>query len=473
MFITLLEKELRETLTSPTFTISFAVCAVLIILSFFTGAANFRMDRAQNEAAKAETLRQLDGLTDWFGVGDHNIFLPPQPLAALVTGVSNDIGRTVTVKGRGELTSDNSRYGEDPMFAIFRFLDLEFIFGVILSLFAVLMGYDAISGEKERGTLRLSFANAVPRAVYILAKLVGRFLAVAVPILLAVAIGLLVLLIMNTPLSGGDWTRLGVVILTGLLYVGVFLTLSVFISALTQRSSTSFLYMLVIWIASVLIVPRASVLVAGRFVNVPQVDELSTKKASFAQQLWMSDRDVISNYQTTPGTAPDKMMEQFNKFMDSLSDVRYQKQAEFAGRLNEERQNRQLEQKRLAFAIARVSPTACFSLASMSLAGTDLDLRESYLSQATAYQTKFGAFLKEKTGVNPGGRTIRMRTVTDGEEQEKPKPIDPTELPAFTYNPVTAAGAINSALPNVGLLIFYVLLGFVGAVLSFLRYDVR
>ena len=222
-----------------------------------------------------------------------------------------------------------------------------------------------------------------------------------------------------------------------------------------------------------LIIPRASVLVAGRFVNVPQVDEISTKKASFAQELWASDRDAISNYHAPTNVAVDKLMEGFNRYMDSLSDLRYQKQAEFGGRLNEERENRQVEQKRLAFDFARISPTACFSLATMSLAGTDLDLREQYLNQATDYQSKFGAFLKQKTGVNPGGRTIRFRAVSDSGEQEKPKPIDATELPAFTFSPPSTTSAMTSALPNIGLLLLYTLIGFSGAVIAFLRYDLR
>ena len=56
------------------------------------------------------------------------------------------------------------------------FLDLEFIVLIVLSLFAILFTYDAISGEKERGTLRLSFAGPVARHTYMTGKLLGSFL---------------------------------------------------------------------------------------------------------------------------------------------------------------------------------------------------------------------------------------------------------------------------------------------------------
>ncbi|RPH35554.1 hypothetical protein EHM92_05985, partial [bacterium] len=167
----IIEKELRDIIGSTKFAATFGVCAVLIILSFYVGARSYQNDMAQYEAAKTENLRQLEGLTDWLSVRQFRIFLPPQPLASLVGGISNDIGRTTEVRGRGELSATDSRYSEDPLFATFRFLDLDFTFQIVLSLLAILFAYDSVNGEKERGTLRLALSNAVPRHLYITAKL--------------------------------------------------------------------------------------------------------------------------------------------------------------------------------------------------------------------------------------------------------------------------------------------------------------
>ena len=185
MFKLLLDKELKEIVGTTKFAVTFGVCAVLILLAFYVGARNYEVSRQEYEGAVVENLRQMEGLTDW-GEIDHRIFLPPQPLAALVSGISNDIGRTVDMKSSGELRAEDSRFNEDPIFAIFRFLDLEFIFTIVLSLFAILFGYDAINGEKERGTLALSFANSVPRDQYVLGKLVGSFLALVVPLMIPI-----------------------------------------------------------------------------------------------------------------------------------------------------------------------------------------------------------------------------------------------------------------------------------------------
>jgi len=217
---------------------------------------------SQYQASQAENLRQMEGLTDWFSLEQHRIFLPPQPLASLVTGISNDIGRTTEVRTRGELSAQDSRFNEDPIFAVFRFIDLNFIFQIVLSLFAILLGYDAVSGEKERGTLKLILANAVPRSVFILGKLIGSFVTLSLSVLVAIGMGCLLLPILGLNLSGNEWLRLSMIILAGLMYFGAFLTLSVFVSSMTRRTSSSFLVLLVLWIGSVLIIPRVSVLLA-------------------------------------------------------------------------------------------------------------------------------------------------------------------------------------------------------------------
>ena len=124
--------------------------------------------------------------------------------------------------GRGELSSVDSRFNDDPIFAVFRFLDLDFIFQIVLSLFAILFAFDAINGEKERGTLRLTFANPVPKDKYILGKLIGSFLALGVPLLIPILLGCLLLPIFGIHLSGDEWIKLATVIFTGLLYFGVF-----------------------------------------------------------------------------------------------------------------------------------------------------------------------------------------------------------------------------------------------------------
>lgn len=469
-----IEKELREIVGSRKFAITLGICSLLILLTFYVGAKNHQLNVTRYEAARAENLRKMEGLTDWIRVNSHRIFLPPQPLEALVTGVSNDIGRTIEMRGRGELASVDSRFNDDPIFGVFQFLDLNFVFLIVLSLFAILFAFDAINGEKERGTLRLSFANAIPKDKFILSKLIGSFLALGVPILIPIILGCLLLPLFGIYLTGDEWVRLGLVILTGFLYFGVFLNLSVFASVLTLRSASSFLTLLVIWILSVFILPRAAVLLAGRAVEVPTVDQINYQKSKFRAQLWEEDQNDISKFQPSKDKPPEEMANEFNKFMQEMADKRDKKMRDFSNLLNEQRESRQLQQERLAFSLARISPSALFSLATSNIVGTSIELKQHFLDEAYGYQQTFAEFMKEKTGMNLGGDVILFRMKRGGDdEQEQEKPINPAELPVFEYHPIPLAKIMNKAMIDIGLLVLFNLMFFIGAFVRFLKYDVR
>ena len=239
MFKVMVLKEIKDTLGSKKFIYAFLVSSLLIILSFYVGARWYETNQTRYEIAVAENLRQMSGITDWINV-KHHVFLPPNPLAALVTGIDNDIGRNVEMSGVGELKALDSRFSEDPIFAVFYFMDLTFIFTVVLALFAVLFGYNMINGEKEAGTLRLVFANALPRDKFILGKMSGALTSVLIPLMIPVLLGCLILIMMNVPMDLTTWFRLSLIILAGMLYFSVFLLLAIFLSALTKSSMHSF-----------------------------------------------------------------------------------------------------------------------------------------------------------------------------------------------------------------------------------------
>jgi len=465
----IIDKELREIIGSTKFAVTFGVMSLLILLAFYVGGRNYQVSMREYEAAVAENIKQMEGLTDWSRV-DNRIFLKPQPLTALVSGISNDIGRTVQIRTQWEPRSQDSRFNEDPIYAVFRFIDLEFVFSIVLSLFAILFAYDAVNGEKERGTLRLAFANAIPKDKYILGKLIGSFLALAVPLLVPILMGCLLLPLLGVSLETGAWIRLATVIAAGLMYLGVFLTLSVFVSSTTERSSSSFLLLLVIWIFAVLIVPRTAVFVAGRAVDVPSVDEVDFQKSTYLSQLWDEDMKQLDEFRRsnpgTPGESREDRRRRFRAFMTELADARTEKLDAFAQRLNEDRYNRDLSRQHLALGIARVSPASVFTLAATNLAGTSLDLKNRFDAAARSYRESYARFIKEKTGSSSSFWWM-------GAQNQNAPDINPNELPVFEYKEVPVSDHVTSALPDLGLLLLFNLVFFTGAFVAFLRYDVR
>jgi len=461
-------KELKEIIQSSRFTISFSVCSLLIILSFVMGANNYLTSLEQYQAAVQENRNQIAGNTDWNQV-DHTISLKPQPLMTLVTGISNDIGRNVEMRTQGELRAENTRFNDEPIFAVFRFMDLEFIFGIVLSLFAIIFAYDAINGEKTRGTLKLCFSNSVSRASFIGGKLLGSFLGLSTALLLPILIGVALLPVFGIHLSADEWIRLGLILFTGMAFFGVFLTIAITISALTKHPSSSFLISLVIWIAAVLIIPRASVLISGRLVDVPNIDEISAQKSRYRAQLWEEDRPKLNNFSAPTGTNPQELMQQFSSFMSELSRERQQKIDAFDQKLNQEYQNRVRQREKLALTISRISPASLFTMALTSLAGTSLQLENRFREQINTYQITYASFMKEKTGRETGG--FRM-IISNGQQQEQ-EPLDPDEVPQFEFNEASLSDTLSASLPDMGLLILLNFLFFGTAFSAFLNYDLR
>lgn len=468
----LLEKELRDIISSTKFAITFGAAAILVILSFYVGIRNYEESMREFEAARAVNANNVAALTDWRQV-QHKVFRKPQPLQVLVSGVTNDIGRTTEVRPQGELTLINSRYNVDPLFAVFRFLDLTFVVIIVFSLFAILFGYDAINGEKESGTLKLILSNSVSRADVVLSKLLGSFLALVVPLLVPILVGCLMLIGFGIPMSGTEWTQLGLVIVAGLLCFGAFLMLSIMISASVTRSSASFLLCLVIWIFSVLIIPKGAVLAAAQAVDVPSLDGIEAQKRKFTLQQFDQRFQRMGEFLRADITRDETWSQRFAAFQDSLNKSFETEREEYFRKLNEDWRNKKDRQEQWAFSMAKVSPTAVFQIAAMSLANTDVSLKRRYLEDLDRYQDGYAEFLRKKTGSSGGMQIVMRFSGQQGVQEEERKPLNPTELPEFTERGRTLGETLSASMADLGLLAVLNILFFVGAFIRFLRFDVR
>lgn len=161
-------------------------------------------------------------------------------------------------------------------------------------------------------------------------------------------------------------------------------------------------------------------------------------------------------------------MKDMQAYMGEQADIRNQKMEVLTEQLNEVRENKSRAQQKVALGLARVSPTASFSLAASNLSSTSLELRTSYMDAAKAYQNEYDRFMKSKTG---DGSIYFM--IGGNEDEEEPDPINPNELPVFQYDAPSASEAINSALLDMALLLVFNIIFFSGAFIAFMRYDVR
>jgi len=466
----IITKEIQDMIMSPRFVFTFLLCTVLILLSIYTGINNYQAEQKEYSAAVALNRKNLESQQTYgtlAGLGT-KINRKPQVLSTVVIGVQEAVGRVATVNIAYDPSMIDSKYSSSPIFAIFGALDLIFIVKIVLSLFAILFTYDAIVGEKERGTLKLALSNRIPRDRLILGKAIGGFISLLIPLVIPVVLGLLILMIYpNISLSGDDWLRLGIICVMFLLYLSVFFTLGLFISARTSRSSTSFLLLLFIWVTFVTIIPKAAIMTAGQINPIPSVHEITAQKDAYLQEI---QKEAIAEqtqyFKDNPRPKePDKIAkwnEELKKWAEDFQQRLTGKIDERNAAIERDYQTKMRGQQRLAVNLSRISPASALMFASMSLARTGINEHERFLNSVKTYKPIFTKWINQKM--------MRSLNLEEGGQQPKPELDD---MPQHEFMPERFSDSFSRIMPDLVLMIFLIILFFIGAYVSFIRYDVR
>ncbi|MEM7584233.1 MAG: ABC transporter permease subunit [Acidobacteriota bacterium] len=483
MLRALIEKEWKSVLLSPKFAATFAVTAALILLSIAIGVGEYRAFEAQQAAGQRLLAEEHLEQTSWVGLSTR-IFRGVDPLHIFAGGVHHDIGRLARISNQQAPLLQQSIYSDDSILAMFRSFDLSLVVQLVLSLFAILFTYDALSGEREAGTLRLMLSNAVPRSLVVLAKFLGTWLALAVPFTLPVLLGLLAIVLAGIPLDGGQWQRIALLLLASGLYFTVFMAFGIAVSALTRRSSTAFLVLLVSWVLLVLVIPRIGLLAAVYQVPVPTVAEIESQKAGFEtrqreayrrqlEATWIERQRQMAGLDE----AGQEAYEDANLWRWLEEDEAARKRletdlAQHAMRLDEDLRHRKAQQEQLAFSLSRLSPASAYRLVAMRIAGSGIELKERYETAARGYLEAFSRFVDEGSG---GGGDMVIRRRGSGHRSSfmgTQEPLDLSDMPRFDA-PRRDAATLVAALPDLGLLATQALACFAVGFVAFLRYDVR
>ena len=333
-------------------------------------------------------------------------------------------------------------------------VDWAFIIGYILSLIALIFTFDAISSEREHGTLRLTLANSIPRHTVLIGKFLGALISTTIPFMLAVLVNLLMLSTASAiHLNTQAWGRLGIILFIALLYTCLFLALGLLISARVQRSAVSLVILLLTWVTVVVFMPSTLASLASDFSPSMSRDEYwdrygeSDRKFRHENHVWARAKGLDERTLRKRG--------EFFIIMAANSE-----------HLNEGYLTFKITQVQRARAITSISPAALLQHLLEAFAGTGLDRHQQFIENVQRYAREYREFIVDMDRGDPESRHIMG--VREGMSQ---KPVNPEAVPRFedTFN---IGKDFNTAATKLLLLSLFVVVLLAGAYLAFVRIEI-
>ena len=409
-------KEMRHNLFSYKFSIITILTTILILVSIFIMYRDFCLARENYETLRSPYATPLnsEGIS-----ADTPAVIPPTPLGIFAKGLDESLCRAYTRGFGGGVSVSSNRQSVNNLFKLFTTPDLLYVVKIILSLCAMLFSFDLVSGEKEAGTLRQSLSNSLKRPILIIGKWIGGFASFVLPFFIAVLLGTaFVTLKPRVDMSSQNWAKLGLFLLSSVIYLSVFFSLGLLISCLTHQSSSSLVISLFAWTILVFVIPNLGNILARQLVQIPTVQQLDLKR----EQIQIRRELEVNRPQST-------MHERM------AAHKRYNSENELLG---EDYRNRFNRLATVSKNITRISPAAAFTFQATDIMGTGM-LEERKLKRA-------------------------VWQYMHGEENS----------PAFSYQRSSFREALGQGgLSNCLILILFNVLFFAGAYVAFLRYDVR
>ncbi len=333
-------------------------------------------------------------------------------------------------------------------------VDWAFIIGYILSLIALWFTFDAFSGEREHGTLRLMLANSIPRHTVLIGKFLGALLSISIPFALAVLVNLLLISTANTiHLTTEAWGRLGIIFALALLYTSLFVALGLLVSARVQQSAVSLMILLLTWVTLVVFMPSTLASIASSFSPAISFDEFWKQRNPIEEDLWDKYGEWLWS-----SKLDDKTLRAKSEF--------FTEKAEKEERWHEERLKYRASQVHRARAITGISPATLLQHLIEGFAGTGFERHLQFVENTQRYVRQLREFVADTDRADP--ESLHILGVREGMSK---KPISSKSVPRFE-DTLNLSKDFNTAAMELLLLTLFVLVLLSGAYLAFVRVEV-
>lgn len=453
-------------LRSLTFSISLLLFLTVFGISGFVFVGKYEQlieDYSANVNQSLRSVRESCAHLSILASEKQALFISPSPLQFFAEGNSKVLPNLIKVSAY-ELEYPQNKSRRNFMLPDFNALDWSFIISTMVSFVAVLFTYNAVCGEKERGTLRLMLSNSVSRAEVLLGKFIGAYISVLLPLTVGMLLNLI--LIVSSPsitLTANHWFRLMFGSALVFIYLFCFTALGLFVSSRTSHSVISLMILLLLWTFFVVVIPALSEVSARQFFKLPTRREIERKTKDAVEAIWDSYPQSLMVGFSSPGWSRENPKSARGR--DDAERRSYEKRCEMLDRHVQQ----MLRQVKLKRNIARISPTSTFTYASEAIAGTGIAQFEEFYADAKVYKDEFLEFIRAEDRKDPDSTHFIFNRQW---ETISHKSVQFRFVPRFNHKASQNTESLKNAFWDISLLMFFSMGFFLLAYLSFLKYDI-
>lgn len=486
MLKTIIRKEIIETILDLRFWIVTALFLILIPLGMYVSRKDYER-RLANYQQEHQMYRQHYGKNIGASVEAQG-FRPPPMLSIFALGLDPFMPDKAITSRSGLVRAAKEPGIDNPESLLFGKVDYLFNVSFIVSLSALIFTFNRISGEREKGTLRLMISNSTPRGEILLAKIIGNYVVLLVPFFIAL---LAALIILNTSsaisISSPElWPALLVILFITLLFILVMVSLGICVSSLTHGSIASIMMLFLVWVMAVLGIPKISPMIAEAIYPVESrnvVDlaqriarediesEFNKKKSDLFKRCRTEFGVTHGNVSTRPdGEAEKKANTKYDQEVVVLENECQRRITDAIRKLEQDYRNKQNIQTSLAVNLSRFSPVSCYTYLISGLAGTGPAEAHKFTENAERYQEQVKTAIYDNFVIKSyrlGGSSASTTTTVEGFGESK------TSIPDMKYEYTTLAEVLRAGWIDILLLFMFTILFFSIAFWRFNKYDVR
>jgi ABC-type transport system involved in multi-copper enzyme maturation permease subunit len=487
MLKTIIAREFSNNILNLRFIIGLVLCIIVTIACIMILAHDYQQELADYNRRvnlQDEFLSNYATMGRMFRMIPHQ--KPPERFRPLIIGISGN---------------ENSKsFDDNPLPILFPHLDFLFIVTIIMSLLAVLFSYDAVTGERQRGTLRLVVSNSISRTKVLFGKFVGGTASLLIPFVLALLVGLLYNnLNPNIQWDGSAWAEFGLLTAASITFITLFYLLGLMVSTFSRYPATSILNCLFLWVLLILVIPNVCPYISAQLRRVPSIRETRRQAEEIRQACREVRRqrrkEIVNKFRGDYGGLFSKLESlgfgrilddeighkekvealaaadpEFKAMVDAFRRELGQATSEFRDTVRQEedklsgdRSKKAAAQTRLAKNLACISPFANFVYVARGLTGTGLRSLEYFNQVKGEYRKRFWRHVSKKE------RDAEKNDPTFGGNSF----LDLGDYPRFVFKEESLRGKLNAVLRYWGILVLFNVVFFVAAFAGFMRYDVR